>query len=292
MQSMRVIHLTDVHLTSLAGCRLRDLRGKRWSGYLSWTRRRQPRHSRDALERLVASVRAEAADRVLVTGDLVQIGLESEIRTAAEWLAALAPPERVLLVPGNHDVYARDSWPAIRRHWRPWLPPAAGRPQWGYPHVHEACDVMLVGASSACVTPIFSARGALGRDQFQRLATCLHAARDAGRPAVLVIHHPPLPQMAHWRKALREAGALAPLLAETRPAFAVCGHLHHNESWTHSGVRVFATAPASSLDQASYRVFDFERSAGRWRVSMQLKVLQPASSGFRVTDELHWALAG
>lgn len=288
---MRLIHLTDVHLTQLAGCRWRDLRGKRWSGYLSWKRRRQALHSRDALDRLTAAVGAEAPDWLAVTGDLVQIGLESEIRDAAEWLAGLAPADRVLFVPGNHDVYARDSWAAIRRHWQAWLPPAAVDSHAGYPLVRETREVTLVGASSACVTPAFSARGALGPSQFQRVASALEAARDAGRPAVLAIHHAPLPHMTHWRKALREARALEALLAATRPAFAVCGHLHRNEIATHAGVPVFATAPASRAADASCRVFDIERSATGWQVRMQLKILQAGSSALRVVDEKSWPLA-
>ena len=46
---------------------------------------------------------------MLVTGDLVHIGLEQEMSEAAQWLRSLGPPEKVILVPGNHDNYAADS---------------------------------------------------------------------------------------------------------------------------------------------------------------------------------------
>lgn len=286
----RLIHLTDLHLSSLDACRLRDLRGKRWTGYVSWARKRRERHRREVLDGLAAAVRDEAADALLVSGDLVQIGLETEIREAAAWLAELAPAERILFVPGNHDVYARDSWAAIRRHWQPWLPVAAETPAAGYPIVRDAGGVTLLGASSACVTAPFSARGALGAGQLERVASALRSARDAGRLACLVIHHPPLRGMTAWRKSLREVVALQSLIASTRPALVVCGHLHRNAAFREGATRVFATASASSVQDASYRVFDLDHRAGGWQVRMQLKSAAPGTRNWLKCAEENWSI--
>src|SRR3972149_3354405 len=122
---MRLIHLTDPHLSSLAGQTFRALRGKRRSGYLSWTYKRQMIYRRETLALLTTAIRAEAADQLILTGDLIQIGLEQEIREVSSWLAELAPSQQVFFVPGNHDVYARDSWKALRHHWNFVLPTAA-----------------------------------------------------------------------------------------------------------------------------------------------------------------------
>ena len=89
--------------------------------------------------------------QILVTGDLVHIGLPGEIEAAARWLEALGPAERVMLVPGNHDAYAGDSWPAVAAAWGPYLGGADGHE--GFPVVRRLArngvEVHLVGASSA-----------------------------------------------------------------------------------------------------------------------------------------------
>ncbi|MEJ8567138.1 metallophosphoesterase family protein [Elongatibacter sediminis] len=284
----RLIHLTDLHLSSLDGIGARKLVGKRWTSFLSWRRRRRHIHRRDVLDRLAEAVRAERPDLLLITGDLVQIGLDSEIREAAAWLAALAAPEDVFLVPGNHDVYARDSWPALRRHWAPWLPAEHNRARSGYPLVRDIGGLRLIGASSACVTPIFSARGALGGAQRRRLDAAWQQAAESNLPTALAVHHPPVPGITRWRKALRDNKAVSRRIKTFRPAFTVCGHLHRNLQQQCGNTPVFVTASASSIHDASYRVIDFEPADGELRLSMQLKSLDPAADGFTRTDSHQW----
>ncbi|MGA9572522.1 MAG: metallophosphoesterase, partial [Lysobacterales bacterium] len=110
---MRLIHLTDPHLSTLDGVKFTALKGKRLSGYLSWRQNRRHHYLPAVLDRLVESVRAENADQILLTGDLVQIGLASEISQAAEWLSGLGSPGQIMLVPGNHDIYAAGSADAV-----------------------------------------------------------------------------------------------------------------------------------------------------------------------------------
>ena len=286
---MRLIHLTDPHLTSLAGRTFGSVRWKRRTGFLSWTRKRQHIHRREVLERLVTAIREESADQFVLTGDLVQIGLEEEIAEAGEWLKALAPPEQIFFVPGNHDVYASDSWGYVRKHWNFVLPPpgATDTSRDGYPLRREFGHVRLVGASSALVTPPFSARGALGPEQFQRLEADLLEGRRNGQVTCLAIHHPPLPGMEKWRKALLEATALEALILRQRPAFALCGHLHHNVTVVAGQTRVFCTASASSVNEASFRVFDIDPH----HIHMRLMTITSDRRGFGPAEELEWQIS-
>jgi 3',5'-cyclic AMP phosphodiesterase CpdA len=296
---MRFIHLTDPHFSSLEGQSFASLSQKRRSGYLSWTRRRQLIHRRETLAQLIAAIRLESADQLILSGDLVQIGLKDEIREVRGWLAELAPADQVFFVPGNHDVYAGDSWDAVRQCWNELLPPVqAGTfdgPSSGYPMVRDFGSVRLIGASSACVTPIFLARGALGRNQFDRLAHLLRESREQGRMCLLTIHHPPVPGLAPWRKALKEEQALRELIAEQRPALAICGHLHHNLETTEGVTRIFSTASASLVHEASYRIFDIETGAGAgqasWTIHMQLKTISAQGNAFNLADEQRWTFS-
>jgi len=296
---MRLIHITDPHLSTLEGWNFASLSGKRRSGYISWTRRRQFIHKPETLHQLTRAVHAENADQIIVTGDLVQIGLEREIEQAAAWLAGLAPADRIFLVPGNHDVYASDSWVAVRRHWNPYLPAVPGTsgdgPRSPYPWVRDFDGLRLIGVSSACVTPVFSARGALGSQQFGRLERLLSESREQGLLCCLAIHHPPLPGMAKWRKALKEIRPMQSLLASYQPAVVWCGHLHHNIDRCEGDTRVFCTASASSLHEASYRVFDIEPGTdgdgGYWDIRQQLKAVASGTDGFRTIDDQRWRAA-
>lgn len=295
---MRFIHLTDPHFSSLEGQTFASLRGKRRTGYLSWTHKRYFIHRPEILQQLTAAIRAESADQLIVSGDLVQIGLEDEIRQAGDWLTELAPAQNIFLVPGNHDVYANDSWAAVRRHWNFVLPAVPSGfidgPRTSYPMVRDFGRLRLIGASSACVTPVFSARGALGRAQFSRLARLLEKSRAQGLLCCLVVHHPPLPGMAQWRKALKEVRALQSLIAAQQPALVFCGHLHYNLDRAEGASRVFCTASASSVQAASYRLIDIEPAGRDWNIRMQLKSIAAASgtSGatFEVVDQQSWTV--
>lgn len=271
---MRLIHLTDLHLTSLAGHSFWRLRGKRRLGYLSWTRRRRFIHRPEVLDRLITAVRAEGADQIVVSGDLVQLGLADEIAAAAEYLPRLGPPDSVLVVPGNHDLYAPDSWPRVRERWREYLD--LDSPGAGHPVRRTVGSFDLLGLSSACPSPVFKATGRLGEDQLRRLGRELEESAARGHFCCLALHHPPLPGMISERKALSDAAALERVIAAGRVHLVLHGHVHENRELEHDRTAIFGTASASSASlsaPAAYRRFDVEPEDGRWRVRMRLCAL-------------------
>ena len=287
---IRLVHITDPHLTSLAGERLWPLRGKRWSGYLSWRRRRRFVHRREVLDRLVDSMRAENPVQILVTGDLVHVATAAEIEAAAGWLESLGEPGRVMLVPGNHDVYAADAWPAVSSAWAGYLPQPPGiGPLDGYPLCRRlpcgTASVDLIGLSSAVPSPLFMATGRLGAAQRQRLAHLLGAS-DAFR--CVLIHHPPLRGQASWRKGLTDVSALEGVLAENGAELALHGHGHRNVAARGPGrLRVFGTASASSAHAAApaaYRTFDIDHAGGCWDVHMRLMTVTESGTGMAAEE--------
>lgn len=277
---------------------LSALGGKRWSGYLSWRRRRRFAHRPEVLDALTAAVLAEDPVQILVTGDLVHIGLPGEIEAAARWLEALGPAERVMLVPGNHDAYAGDSWPAVADAWGPYLGGADGHE--GFPVVRRLArngvEVHLVGASSAQPTPLFMASGGLGRAQLEAVQGALE---DVGGLRCLLIHHPPLPGMTSRRKGLRDAAALAKVLEDTGAELVLHGHVHRNvRRPAPGGGRIFGTASASHVEPgrsgdrgASYRVFelDTDGAGDAIRVTMRLMGVSAAGAVARL-DEESWTV--
>jgi 3',5'-cyclic AMP phosphodiesterase CpdA len=291
---MRLIHLTDPHLSNLDAVTLTGLRGKRRSGYLSWYRKRRHLHRQEILDQLTEAISSHQPDLVLLTGDLIHIGLEQEMIEAAEWLRRLGPVEKVMFVPGNHDNYAKDSLAAMRRHWSSYLPPGSGRDAdytAGYPLVHEGEKLKLLGVNTSCVTRIFSAAGKLGREQRKRLEQALEKDGGDERFQCLLIHHPPLPGMTRRRKALRDSAQLAGVIRQHAPDLVLYGHLHRNREHIHDATRIYTTASASSIDNASYRIFDLDNDESGWRCRMRLMTLDKGAGvkpSFSVSAESCW----
>jgi 3',5'-cyclic AMP phosphodiesterase CpdA len=94
MAAFTLAHLSDPHLAPLPVPSLRELIGKRVTGYLHWTRTRHNIHRREVLDALVTDLRAQRPDHIAVTGDLVNIALEAEFAPAnmsPSYLAIMTP---------------------------------------------------------------------------------------------------------------------------------------------------------------------------------------------------------
>jgi 3',5'-cyclic AMP phosphodiesterase CpdA len=277
---MRLVHVTDPHLTSLDNAPFRALRGKRLLGYLSWYCVRRRRYRKEVLDRLTGALAHEHPDYIVVSGDLVHIGLPGEIEAARAWLDELASMSRVFLVPGNHDLYAADSWTAVAAHWHDYLGFERGAKldhHAPFPIIREIGDVAIIGLSSACPMPAFFAAGRLGVRQRAAVEKALETYRVRGMFRCVVVHHPPLPGMTARRRSLLDDAALEALLRRAGAEMVLHGHMHEDrERVTGDNVRIFGTASASSKkarDPASFRVFDIMRAAEGWNVRMRLKVL-------------------
>lgn len=281
---MRLVHLTDPHLSTLDGEKFTTLRGKRWSGYLSWRKNRRKHYLPSVLEKLVEAVRSENADQILLTGDLVHIGLDSEIEQARIWLNSLGSANQVMLVPGNHDVYGKGSADAVFGAWADYFfqgrqPPGTGGLAEQFPVVRKFGKISLIGVSTACVTPVFMATGTSGDEQLERLSELLQQAEADNQLVVLLIHHPPLPGMTNWRKAMTDSTALEAVLKPRPPAMIFYGHLHHNRETQWGDTRIYCTAAASSVSDASYRVIDIEEQGDQLAVQMRLKSIDVEATG-------------
>ena len=276
---MRLIHLSDPHLTNpehpLSG---RSHWGKRYLGRGSWRRRRRFRHRREWLDDLVKAVSAEQPDLILVTGDLAHIGLPEEIEEAAEWLRQLGSPDRVVVVPGNHDDYAADSRAALNEHWGPYFGLSAD-----YPMCREFADLELICVDTALPTRPASACGLVGERQLSSLLQ--HLSGGQAKPRLLAIHHPPFPGMIGFRKRLRDAQRLETLIHECPVDLIVHGHDHKDRREVRHGVRVFGTSSAS-YEAGSYRCIDVVPDASGWQLRMRL--LRRDDGSFHCVEDEHW----
>ena len=142
-----IAHLSDPHLGPMPKLGPRDLMGKRLTGYLNWRRRRSI-HDMAVLERVVADLRAQKPDHVMMTGDALNIALPAEFSPAADWLKSLGDPHHVSFVPGNHDAYVRSAVPLVSSTFADWMSDDRGGGEY-WPYLRERGGIAFIGVNSA-----------------------------------------------------------------------------------------------------------------------------------------------
>lgn len=212
-------HVSDLHLPFEPALSWAERLSKRQLSAWSW-RRRQALHHSDIIDALARDLRAHGVDHILVTGDVTNFALPAEFRQAAVWLAALAPAERISLVPGNHDALVRVPADEALDLWQAWHRTGAD----GWPFLHRRGGVALIGLNSALPTAPLLARGQIGAAQLARLEQMLVAEGEAGRVRVVMLHHPPAAGAVRWRKALADGAALREVLRRAGAELVLHGH--------------------------------------------------------------------
>jgi 3',5'-cyclic AMP phosphodiesterase CpdA len=279
MAAFTLAQLSDPHLSPLPRPRLSELAGKRALGYLNWTRNRHKFHKRDVLDTLVSDMQAQAPDHVAITGDLVNLALEAEFAPSRAWLHSVGTPDRVTVVPGNHDAYVRATQHRFAETWGSYLAgdeaPDRGE---AFPAVRRRGPLVLIGVSSAVPTPPLMATGWLGRSQLDALAQILAGLSSERAFRVLLIHHP-LRSDAHTKR-LTDSSELLALLKQYGVELVLHGHDHvHSTIWIdgpRGSIPVIGVPSASALAHgrypaAAYNLFSILRDGAAWRCEQTVR---------------------
>ena len=278
MAAFTLAHLSDPHLPPLPPPRFGDLAGKRALGYLNWTRNRHKFHRRDVLDALLADVQAHAPDQIAVTGDLVNLALAAEFEPARAWLESVGSPERVAVVPGNHDAYVRITRHRFAETFDDYLrgdAPGGGRP---FPFLRRRGPLALIGVTSAVPTPPLMATGRLGPSQLDALDRILNELSAAPVFRVLLIHHP---LRSNSRvKRLTDSKPLLALLAKHGVDLILHGHDHvHSTIWVDGpggaipavGVPSASAVAHGRYPAAAYNLFSIARDGAAWRCEQTVR---------------------
>lgn len=243
-----IAHLSDIHLSSVPFPAEWPWRLKPVLGWING--RREPGAHDDAVwEKTAAAIAAEAPDFIACTGDLIELGLTSEWQRAREALRSLGDPARVCWAPGNHDVYTRDAPARIRAALGDWLGEGEGADLRGhFPRLDLVGKAAVITLCSGAPTWTFSAEGALGQGQLDRLDAMLAGLDRARCLPIVAIHHPPFAPGLSRLKRLRDGPALLACLARHRCPLVLHGHLHRQlrRDWTAPDGRRIAVVGAPS----------------------------------------------
>jgi Icc protein len=201
--------------------------------------------TRASFRRVLAAARAERwpPAALLMSGDLVDDGSPEGYAALAAELAPLGLP--ALCIPGNHDA------------------PSALAALTGQAHMRVGGQ-HRVGGWLVCLLNTFIPDDACGRIAPAQLAALDKAlAREPQRPALVALHHHPVPVGSRWLDgvALLEPERLFETLDRHANVKAVVfGHVHQEHDSERRGVRILGTP--STCVQFTKHSDDFATDAG------------------------------
>jgi 3',5'-cyclic AMP phosphodiesterase CpdA len=291
----RLAHLSDLHATRVRLLRLADFASKRLLGWLSWRARRGKTHCAEVLEALLRDLSSGAADHIVVTGDLTNVACEHEFEQARAWLECLGPPERVSIVPGNHDAYVAIPRGRSWDRWSAYLDSDGGAAPGGFPTLRVRGSLALVGVCSARPSAPLLATGRLGAEQLERLDKLLADLADSPLCRVLLVHHPIIDGAASRRRALTDAAALRGVLARSGADLVLHGHGHRTMfgeiPGPHGSIPVVGVRSSSDIGhkphkRAQYHLYEIEPrvstggGGARFRITTRIRGYDAARGCF------------
>lgn len=275
----RLAHISDVHLGPLPDVSFRQLASKRITGYVNWRINRHHQHGAGTVGDIVGGIAASNASHTAVTGDLINLGLDSEIDQARDWLFMLGNPLNVSVVPGNHDAYVPGAFARACEAWQPWMDGDEPAPRAHmFPYLRVRGNVALIGVSSARASAPFMATGYFRNRQALALASLLHEAARRGLCRVILIHHPPVHRATAFHKRLVGIDKFQQVVRENGAELVLHGHTHlPTLTWIPGGgsrvpvvgVSAAGQAPGGIRPAAQFNILDFDGSPGNWRISLE-----------------------
>ncbi|HWU62772.1 MAG TPA: metallophosphoesterase [Ensifer sp.] len=292
----RLAHISDIHLGPLPDVPIRDLLSKRITGYVNWHRNRRKHLFGNTLELLLEQMQTHAPDHIAVTGDLVNLATEVEIRNAALWLSGVGEPIDVSVVPGNHDAYVPGAAGRAAAAWNDYMAGdgdvlAEARK---FPYVRRRGNVAIVGCSTAVATPPFSANGYFSGGQARRTLDLLRQLGDEGLARVVLIHHPPIRGAAANHKRMVGIRRFGAVMREAGAELVLHGHTHLNTRYTLPGregpvpvicIASASQSPGGKKPPAGFNLFDIEGEPGRWQIHHKRYALNDDARTFSVTAD-------
>ena len=294
-------HMSDLHIGPLPTPKRLELMNKRLFGYLNWHKSRKNMHHRPTLDRLKDDLGSANPNHVVITGDIVNIGMREEYLQALAWLKQVGASKDVSVIPGNHDVYVPLlKEPGIGR-WNQFMTNDGedehihSSSREGFPFVRRRDDVAIIGLSSAMPTMPLIAAGRLGVTQRQKLHDHLVALGKEKLFRVILIHHPPFSHAGNWFRGLRDALKFQEIIASAGAELILHGHDHNHKIRSMQGpsgpIPVVGIPSASAISHphkplSRYNLYNIERANTGWRCEMSGRGLRTNTSPIETLSQI------
>jgi 3',5'-cyclic AMP phosphodiesterase CpdA len=256
----RIVQLSDIHVWEPSGLHPFDLIGKRGAGFANYRLRRRGEYSIAVLRAAIAKAVETQPDVVLVSGDLSNLGLRSELEQARRELQPVIDAGlRLAIIPGNHDAYLKASlagqFEEVLRDGQQ----ADDREASPYPFLMRLPSADLLCLTSAIATAPLMAYGRVGAAQFAR-AEAIMARREKARPLALTVHHPVTPtpgKRNEYHRELRDAAQLRAFASRHGAVLLAHGHNHLSHV-----VRLAGGCVVSGISSSTTRREDHDHRRG------------------------------
>ena len=290
----KIAHISDIHLGPLPHPALRQLAGKRITGYVNWKRNRKHALDGKYLENLLADMAGKKPDHIVVSGDIINLALPQEFENAARFLENLGEPAAVSAICGNHDAYVRGGLKAAIEKWRPYMSgdemPADSPME--FPFIRRRGEIAIIGCNSAEATAPFMATGYFRTAQAKRLAKILEETRGLCR--VVCIHHPPIKGATRWHKRLIGGDLFRKTISVHGAELVLHGHTHlasTNSIMGPEGPVPVIGVPAAGNDEGRkkpagrYNLFTIGKAGDNWSILHQAYGYTKASHSVILIEE-------
>jgi Icc protein len=256
----RIAHLSDMHILDPRPSRTRAGWSMR-TRFLSIGRPLDAVGRRHKLQRSLETAKRVGAQHFVLSGDLTEIGSPGEYETFADILHDSGiPPERVTLVPGNHDLYSSaDAWRwALEGPLAAYARTSASEPG----KILDIAGASLLPLDATFHQPVTRSAGWLPEEAIASIERRASDPTLAKKPLVVVQHHPPFLRKTsalHWLDGLAGAHRMMAMLEKFRHLWVLHGHLHAIvDRALGCGVSRIrgATAVVDDKDSARVRIYD------------------------------------
>jgi 3',5'-cyclic AMP phosphodiesterase CpdA len=295
---MKIAHLTDLHIDSPKALRPGMLftgwhPNRRVFGAANFLLARKSIHQVPVLKAAVDAVRLAGADHCVITGDVSNLAIEDEFVFVRGILDPIGGPDRLSIVPGNHDWYTPESVSAglFEKHfgdliWAPDVAPGT------WPTFKDFDGVRLILARTAWTPPPGMAWGKMGTEQIEAVFRLAEDAADRGLFVVLAQHH-----HLHRRHSATQrftgrfidAAEELEMIARSRIGLVIHGHDHnHHDQVVPSkhasgGTRIVCGGSATYLDEhhgrfgrmAVYDIRGGRLQVEKWQYRLDLERFAP-----------------
>lgn len=224
---MRIAHISDLHLLEPRSERRGALEQLRLL-YLSALRPLSAAGRLSRFRRALSAALQGGFDHLVITGDLTEDGKVGQFEEVARLLHESGiSPEKVTLIPGNHDAYEdpRGWQRALEGPLRPFARTSGG-------HVGKVLDfgeLAILPVSTSVHQHWSSSWGQIEEAELEALDRRAADPGFANKALLVAQHHPPHPYEfapLQWLDGLRESARLLALLARRRAVQVLHGHMH------------------------------------------------------------------
>lgn len=233
----RIIHISDLHFTKPRFPK--DFWSKRILGYSSLNLlRRNLKHKWGLLQQ---SLHQQDWDLLLITGDITNLGQQTEFKQALQLLQPLLKKGKLLVLPGNHDRYTqetvRQDW--IKKVFAEHCPLSVkNRPQQPFFIKELKQGLLLIGLDMAVPRPWFDATGHLPAGW---QAGLLERLKPYQGWVKIAAGHYPL-QKTLMLHELKKYPQVLDFLQQQAIKLYLHGHIHHSQSSQLQGVQLVNSA--------------------------------------------------